>query len=196
MQIQPLIEGQYFHIYNRGVNGENIFKEQRNYDYFLKQYFNYCSDVLETLSYALLKNHFHFLVYVKENVEVPMYSKEGTIRLNASRQLSHFLNSYAQSINKAHRRSGHLFECPFKRKLVNNSNHFTDLVRYCHHNPQLHGLTNDFKRWEFTSYQSILNNNSILASQKVLDWFGSAADFERAHSNNKYKDESEPFFIE
>ncbi|MEP7144407.1 MAG: hypothetical protein ABI707_16090 [Ferruginibacter sp.] len=65
MYIQPLIEGQYFHIYNRGVNGEDIFKEHRNYYYFLHQYFAYCSDALETLAYVLLKNDFHLLVYVK-----------------------------------------------------------------------------------------------------------------------------------
>ena len=197
MQIQPLIEGQYFHIYNRGVNGENIFKEQRNYHYFLQQYFIYCAEVLETLSYALLKNHFHLLVYVKENVEVPMYSGKGTIRLNASKQFSHFLNSYAQSINKAHQRTGHLFESPFKRKLVDNNCYFTDLVLYCHHNPQSHDLTTDFKLWEFTSYHTILNNNNnMLASQKVLDWFGGIFAFEKAHGNKGYKEATTKFIIE
>ena len=68
MYIQPLIEGEYFHIYNRGVNSENIFKEKRNYYYFLDQYFSYCSPVMETIAYALLKNHFHLLVQIKENV--------------------------------------------------------------------------------------------------------------------------------
>jgi hypothetical protein len=34
----PLTEGQYYHIYNRGNNGENIFLEARNYDYFFKLY--------------------------------------------------------------------------------------------------------------------------------------------------------------
>jgi putative transposase len=65
MHIQPLTEGQYFHIYNRGVNGEDLFKDLGNYSYFLQQYERYCSDVLETFAYALLKNHFHLLVYVK-----------------------------------------------------------------------------------------------------------------------------------
>lgn len=30
----PLEHGQYYHIYNRGNNGENIFIEERNYSYF------------------------------------------------------------------------------------------------------------------------------------------------------------------
>ena len=71
MDIQTLEEGQYFHIYNWGVNLEDIFKEQRNYYYFFQQYIAYCSDVFETCYYGLLKNHFHLLVYVNENVDVP-----------------------------------------------------------------------------------------------------------------------------
>ena len=94
MQIQPLIEGQYFHIYNRGVNSEDLFKEKKNYYFFLQQYILYCSDVLETYAYALLKNHFHIVAYVKENVEVPKRNGEGMFRLNASKQLSHFFNSF------------------------------------------------------------------------------------------------------
>lgn len=31
----PLLYDTYYHIYNRGVNGEDIFVEERNYDLFL-----------------------------------------------------------------------------------------------------------------------------------------------------------------
>jgi putative transposase len=182
MQIQPLIEGQFFHIYNRGVNGENLFKEKRNYYYFLRQYIHYCSDVLETYAYSLLKNHFHLLAYVKKNVQVRKKSGEGMILLNASKQLSHFFNSYAQSINNAYKRTGPLFESPFERKLIDNNNYLTSVICYCHHNPQLHGFVNQFKEWEFSSYHTILNNdNTFIASQKIINQFGGIAAFEEAH---------------
>ena len=125
MYIQPIIEGQYFHIYNRGVNGEILFKERRNYYYFLQQYKLYCSDVMDTLAYCLLKNHFHLLVYVKENVEVPRKDGQGVFKMNTSKQLGHFFNSYAQSINKAHKRTGPLFESPFERKWIDNESYLT-----------------------------------------------------------------------
>ena len=145
MYIQPLTEGQYFHIYNRGVNGEDLFKDQRNFSYFLQQYDHYCSDVVETFSYALLKNHFHLLVYVKQDVQVIKHNGQGTIQLNASKQLAHFFNSYAQSINKSVNRTGPLFESPFKRKLMDDDSYFTSMVHYCHYNPELHGFVKDFK---------------------------------------------------
>jgi putative transposase len=197
MYIQPLIEGQYFHIYNRGVNGETIFKEQRNYYYFLQQYIAYCSDVFETFAYALLKNHFHLLVYVKENVQVPKYNKQGMIQLNASKQLSHFFNSYAQSVNKAYNRTGPLFESPFERKLIDDDSYLTSMIYYCHYNARLHEFVKDFKNWEFSSYHTILkNNNTFLAAQKVLDWFGGDVAFEKAHEGRYGKDGTEKFIIE
>lgn len=194
MQIQPLIEDSFFHIYNRGVNGEDLFKEERNYYFFLQQYQLYCSDVFDTLAYALMKNHFHLFVYIKPNVEVARYNGVGTIRLNASKQLSHLFNSYAQSINKAYERTGPLFESPFERKMVDDANYYTTLIQYCHYNPQLHGFVRDFKEWKFTSYHSILNNdNTMVAADKVLDCFGNKKAFAEAHDGRYIKDDCEKF---
>ncbi|HMK03322.1 MAG TPA: hypothetical protein VK489_03985 [Ferruginibacter sp.] len=197
MYIQPLVEGHYFHIYNRGVNGEDLFKEQRNYYYFLQQYATYCSDVFETFAYALLRNHFHLLVFTKENVEAPKYKGEGMIKLNASRQLSHCFNSYTQSINKAFKRSGPLFESPFERKLIEDENYITSMIYYCHYNAQIHGFVKDFKEWEFSSYHTILKNpNSFLSSQKTLDWFGGIDAFKKAHEGRYNKNYIENFIID
>ena len=34
MKVTPLLEGHYYHIYNRGNNGCDLFFEKRNYHYF------------------------------------------------------------------------------------------------------------------------------------------------------------------
>ena len=197
MYIQPLIEGQFFHLYSRGVNRIDIFKEKRNYYFFLEQYKAYCTDVFETYAYALMKNHFHLLVYIKENVEVPKYSGQGTIRLTASKQLSHFLNSYAQSVNKAYGRTGPLFESPFERKLIDDDSYLTSLIFYCHYNPQLHGFVNDFKEWEFTSFHAIQrSDNTFLSSKEILHWFGGGSEFIKAHEGRCEKGDTEKFIIE
>jgi hypothetical protein len=143
---------------------------------------------LETFAYALLKNHFHLLVYIKENTLVPKHSGPGMIQLNASKQLSHFLNSYAQSVNKASKRTGPLFESPFERKLIDDDGYLTSVIYDCHYNAQLHEFVKDFKEWEFSSYHTILkNDNSFLVSQKILDWFGGSVAFENAHEGRYEK---------
>ncbi len=182
MEIQPMIEGQFFHIYNCGMNSEDLFKEKKNYYYFLKQFFFYCGEVLDTYAGCLLKNHFHLVAYVKENVQVPRKNGEGMFRLNASKQLSHFFNSYAQSINKMYWRTGPLFESPFERKLIDTPDYLRLAICYCHHNPQLHGFIEDFRDWEHSSYHNIIiNDNTLVASQKVIEKFGDTARFEEAH---------------
>ncbi|VAW26606.1 hypothetical protein MNBD_BACTEROID06-1301 [hydrothermal vent metagenome] len=63
--------GCFYHIYNRGINSETLFKEARNYSYFLDKYNQYLSPVVNTLAYCLLGNHFHLLILVKEQSENP-----------------------------------------------------------------------------------------------------------------------------
>jgi REP element-mobilizing transposase RayT len=64
MRTEVLSPGNYYHIYNRGNNGEPLFFEEENYIYFLKLYDKYISPIAETYAWCLMKNHFHFLVYL------------------------------------------------------------------------------------------------------------------------------------
>lgn len=184
--IPPLEAGNTYHIFNCGINGTDLFKEKRNYYYFLRKYEEYCSPILETFCYALLKNHFHLMVRVKEKIIVERKDGKGTIELIASKQLSHFFNSYAQSFNKAYNRHGKLFEEPFRRKEISDDSYFTNLVYYLHFNLQLHGFVTDFRDWEFTSWQQLSGNDPcFLEREKVMDWFGGKEKFIVAHNGNQ-----------
>ena len=66
----PLLYNTYYHVYNRGVNGENIFIEERNYDLFLKLFEKHLLPVVDLYAYCLLKNHFHISVRVKSEDEI------------------------------------------------------------------------------------------------------------------------------
>src|SRR6188474_2965993 len=66
----PLLYDTYYHIYNRGVNGEDIFVEERNYDLFLRLYEKHLTPVSDLLTYCLLRNHFHLSVRIKSEEEI------------------------------------------------------------------------------------------------------------------------------
>ena len=66
---EPLQSGAYYHIYNRGNNGENIFKEERNYFHFLKLYAKHIVPVADTFAYCLMRNHFHLMIRTHTFVE-------------------------------------------------------------------------------------------------------------------------------
>jgi len=70
MLIDTIEEGFFYHIYNRGNNGGNIFFDEENYTYFLQLLAKYILPVAEIYAYCLLKNHFHILVRIKENYEI------------------------------------------------------------------------------------------------------------------------------
>ena len=65
----PLEPGGFYHIYNRGVNRENIFREERNFAYFLTLYARHITPIVETFAYCLLRNHFHLLVRIRTSIK-------------------------------------------------------------------------------------------------------------------------------
>ena len=125
------------------------------------------------------------MVRVKENVVVQRRDGKGEIELKASKQLSHFFNCYAQSVNKRYHRYGKLFEEPFKRIEVDNDSYFMALIYYIHFNAQHHGFVKDFRDWEFTSWHNYLNDeNTFPEKSTVIEWFGNKEHFINAHLGN------------
>ena len=123
---RPFYPETFYHIFNRGNNGENVFYEEHNYPYFLKKYDFYLSMFVDTHAYCLLPNHFHILIRVKSEKDIREAAKSdlpdfrNLANLTADRIISErfrllFL-SYAKAINKEQKRRGSLFQKPFRRK--------------------------------------------------------------------------------
>jgi putative transposase len=62
-----------------------------------------------------------------------------------SQCFSNLFNAYARAFNQAYERSGSLFQRPFGRVPVTSDVYLSHLVLYIHHNPQKHGLIDDFR---------------------------------------------------
>ncbi len=202
-----LSPGCYYHIYNRGVDGQDIFIEERNYAYFLTLFTRHVHPIVDTYAYCLLKNHFHLFVRIKspEDVELGKYisdfdanptqklstessSNSGKISenfrvFNPSNQFSKLFNAYAKSINKAYGRTGSLFQHPFQRVIVKDDRQFWNVIRYIHQNPQKHGFVKDFRRWKYSSYQVIPSSRTTMIDRDmVLSYFGGVENFIRTHA--------------
>jgi len=185
----------YYHVYNRGNNSENLFYTTDNYQFFLRQFNEYLSPYLDVFAFCLLPNHFHFLVRVKTNnerdsmVDLPGFKNLAglehphTLEKTISQSFSNFFNSYSKAINKQQKRHGSLFEKPFKRKLVTDATYLANLVFYIHTNPQLHGIVADFRMYPWSSFDRILKNTPTrLQKQQVLQWFSSPDNYVAYHS--------------
>jgi len=174
-ELGPLQPGVIYHIYNRGVNGETIFKEKRNFEYFINLYVKHIQPVADTYAFCLLPNHFHLLVGIKDLTGLK----------SASQAFSNFFNAYAKAINKAYRRTGPLFERPFKRIPVTDSKYFARLLLYIHQNPQRHGLIEDYRDWPYSSYDIFTNEQATFVKRDVVrEWFGDVCELLNAHQTN------------
>jgi REP element-mobilizing transposase RayT len=180
---------QYFHIYNRGINGCSVFFEEENYAFFLNRYAKYVSPYVDTYAYCLLRNHFHLLVKVKSNAElIGMITgpNEKKLYWYVSNAFSSFLQSFTRAMNKVYARTGPLFENPFKRIEVRDDAYFTALIAYIHRNPVKHGLTPDFDTYSHSSYRTLLSSASTsVMRQEVLSWFGGRKEFVAYHESDK-----------
>jgi len=206
----PLVPGEFFHVFNRGNNRENVFYRPGNAAYFLGKYTKYLLPVLNTYAYCLLPNHFHLLVRVKtaeeiievgrSNVDLPgLQDLEGLVVRGEVPVIAQFVSklvseqfrllfmSYAKAINKQEDRVGSLFQKNFKRLCVKSEDHLLNLVLYIHANPQLHGLCDDFQDWVDGSFATMLSSNPTrLCRNEVLSWFGGKKEFVLRH--NEYID--------
>ena len=206
----PLLYDTYYHIYNRGVNGEDIFVQERNYDLFLRLFEKHLMPVCDLFAYCLLKNHFHILVRVKledeikKTLRVSTTTKPLAVPVNLAKfqnnrnqpekplgshyvsdQFSNFFNAYAKTINKAYGRTGSLFQHPFGRVPITTDNQFWNVIAYVHQNPQKHGFVKDFREWKYSSYGLILTTDgksTLVNRNEVMRWFGKGEDYVSLHT--------------
>jgi REP element-mobilizing transposase RayT len=128
-----------YHVYNRGVIKLPIFREKKDYEFFMnkidifkRKYF------IKIFSYCLMPNHFHILCLAeKEGMDISKFMK--------SLQLS-----YALHFNKKYNRVGHLFEATYKRKLIYNYRYLSNIVLYIRNNPVRKGFVKHANDWPYS----------------------------------------------
>ena len=205
----PLEPGQYYHLFNRGVNRTDIFPEERNFGYFMQLYTKHLAPLVDTFAYCLMRNHFHFLVRIRTNprglhdpaglhsdardlrgLADPVGLAENPVglvtvdRRMVVQAVSNWLNAYAKAINKAYGRTGPLFEHRLGRRAITSDRYFATLVHYIHCNPQKHGFEKDYRNWLYSSYRALLSDSfTLIKRDEVLGWFGGREALREFHSS-------------
>lgn len=184
----------FYHIYNRGINGETIFKTDSNKDFFLNKVADYLLPVCDIYAFCILSNHFHFLVKIKSEKELLNLVKnihhnnslheKGLHSVNNifSKQFSKIFNSYSQAFNKQNDRHGALIESPFRRKEIITDEYLRSTIIYIHQNPQTHSIVKDFRKFKYSSYKSIISDTKTSVSRnEVINLFDTKDNFIYCH---------------
>jgi REP element-mobilizing transposase RayT len=186
---------QYYHLYNRGVNKQDIFREPDDYFYFLSLFKRYLSgepftdasgrpyvkliDEVELVAFCMMPNHFHLLCYLKE--------PQGIMNLMHS-----VLTAYSMYFNKKYRRTGGLFEGPFLASRITNDGYLWHITRYIHLNPL--DLGADFKHYPYSSisyfsgerHADWLHTNKLVTKpEERAQYIEFVADYETMHDDMK-----------
>lgn len=199
-RVVPLITGQYYHIFNRGVNKQPIFLGLRDYqrvigtvNYYLynpqvrfskflllpKELKSELWDSLikendkyaQVISFCFMLNHFHILLkQTKEN--------------GISKLMANFQNSYVRYFNTKHNRIGPIFQGQFKALRIEDDNQLIHLSRYIHLNPFTSFVIKEIKdlvKYQWSSYPDYLGKREVIRSDKkiVLDNFKSIEEYEK-----------------
>ncbi len=189
-RITPLVNGQIYHVYNRGVEKRRIFEDRRGYKRFLQiiQYYqlegpkpkfsNFIKyklsnpdsnkKIVDIISYCLMPNHFHLLI---------KQLKDGGI----SEFIRKISDSYTKYYNIKYDRVGALLQGPFKAVLIENDEQLIHVSRYIHLNPLASFLVKNLNQYEWSSYIEFLDKTSsgISAKEEVLSFFKSPQDYKR-----------------
>lgn len=147
-----LVNGEYYHVFNRGVARQPIFKYKKDYERFIHclTYYSFNSvniklsrlltmkeedrslvlsnlydqndKRVEILAFVLMPNHFHMLLQQRVDGGISHYIKLVT-------------DSYIRYFNTKHNRVGPLFQGAFKAVRIESNEQLLHVSRYIHLNP-------------------------------------------------------------
>lgn len=182
-----LVQGEVYHIYNRGVDKRDIFMDDEDRIRFVHDLFEFNDSnptmkldyflsgnnsevglpnikreprkvLVEILAFCMMDNHFHMILKQKtENGITEFMRKLGT--------------GYTNYFNKKYARSGALFQGKFKSVCVKNDSHLMYLPIYIHLNP----LDFKFHEWREKNIKNIKEAIEFLDSYRwssYMDYTG------------------------
>jgi len=128
-----------FHVYNRGVDRQVIYRSDQFYKRFLELMDQYVKPAdLLILAFCLMPNHFHLLI-------------KQLRAFGISALMESTCGDYAKLVNHSLNRSGHLFENTYQMKVAREDDSCLQLARYIHLNPWKAGLVTNPRDWPYSS---------------------------------------------
>ncbi|MBN1262901.1 MAG: transposase [Candidatus Pacebacteria bacterium] len=196
----PLVTGEFYHVFNRGVAFQPIFLSTRDYKRMLKVIdFYRRSDfplryskflllpkkerqllwekveekqnyLVKIIAFCLMPNHFHFLLKQEREDGIKEF-------------ISQIANSYTKYFNTKRKRIGPLFQGRFKAVRVETEAQLLHLSRYIHLNPFSAYLLKDrnqLTEYPYSSFPEYLGKKELgLCDQGVI--------LDRSRNRNDYR---------
>lgn len=179
-RLTPLVNGEFYHIINRGVASLPVFIDQRDYQRSIETIFYYQKpevpvrysqfirlspeqrmqllkelkndprNLVEIIAYCLMPNHLHLLLRQVTNKGISTF-------------MGNFANSYVRYFNTKRQRIGPLFQGRFRAVRIGSESQLLHLSRYIHLNPlsaQVVKSLTELKKYPYSSLPEYVNSQS------------------------------------
>lgn len=188
MNREPFTNGEYYHVYNRGVDKREVFLNEYDVNRFLKsmEFFNSVKPIgslyalafqeerpknhkklVEIVAYCLNSNHYHLLLRQVADRGIPEFMK----RVNGG---------YTWYFNHRNKRSGALFQGVFKSRHVGDNDYLLHLSAYVNLNDRVHQLSGFTAKLSKSSWNEYTKDTKYLCNTRsLLDQFKNKKDYEK-----------------
>ncbi len=162
-------EGVFYHAYNRGYNQQEIFRDDQDYKtflYLIRKYLepgfkilkftpkgekvfveaNHVYNEVSLLSFCLIPNHFHLLLFQKMARGMP-------------KLLTRLCSNFSTYFNQKYETTSSPFQGVYKAVAVTGENQLRHLSRYIHCNPQSLSQSINISAYPYSSYRNYLSGN-------------------------------------
>jgi putative transposase len=197
MKHPKFINGEFYHIYNRGVDRRNIFSDSYDLYRFFQSMdeFNVSEPIgsiyeasfldlavtakrkrkrlVKFIAYCMNPNHYHFIL---------QQAKEGGL----SEFIKRLAGGYTWYFNNKYHRSGSLFQGTFKAKRIDSNEYLLHLSAYVNLNYKVHklgGLTAKLIKSSWDEY--IANDSEAFCEKQII-----SEQFSKSYDYKKFAEDS------
>lgn len=154
------INSKFLHIMIQGINREYIFNNEKDIERYLKITKEKLKNIdLDIISYCIMNNHAHFLVFAKDINQISVLMK----KINTS---------YAIYYNNIYNRCGYVFRDRFKSEEILSRKHLINCIHYIHNNPVKAEICKKQEDYKYSSYREFKNKSYLINKNKVLKILG------------------------
>lgn len=178
------MEGEYYHIYNRGVDKRTIFQDQQDLSRFYQsiEEFNHTEPIgsiflnsfnkkrknskklVEIICYCLNPNHYHFVL-------------RQLVENGISEFMKRLSGGYTQYFNNKHERNGSLFQGRFKSNHIDSDSYLLHVSAYVNLNNRFHGEPYKLSKSSWDEYLE-KEKNCICDPEIVLGQFKNRKEYQ------------------
>ena len=186
--------GEFYHVYNRGADKRKVFLDRYDFDRFLQGmcefnsvkpigsiYENSFRDqksllrdrvpkLVNILCYCLNPNHFHMVLEQATDGGISEFMKRTS-------------SGYTAHFNFKHKRSGVLFQGPFKACHISSNEYLLHISAYVNLNDQVHKLGGSIFKSSWEEYTSTKNTVNFCKKDIVLEQFNDKKEYQRFATN-------------